>query len=443
MAQSITNLAVGSKVKLGVYQVGSSSTEPIIWLIADKNNSAYPAGAITLITEKIIDLRGFDAKEPSNSDSGRKNYGNSRYRDSNLRQWLNKSGSPWWVATHTADATPNNTGMSEPTGYDGIPGFLSNFTDSEIDGMLDTTLTVARNTVTDSGGSETVVDKIFLPSNTEVGLANENSIVEGSKYALFTNNASRVAHLTQQALSNTASGSKPSNTSSGWYWWLRTPGASHSYIVRNVNTGGTLNDHDAYSGNMGVRPALNLKSDALVSDAADESGAYALIWTNVISDDLQKVSTTGFTWTVGTIGTHTGVKSQLHIYNSSGTLVSQGAIQNGTGTKQDTIIPTAAGNYTAKVKLWSNVTAENWSNEIAYTVTVIPYTLTLDKAINISAGEKLDRYKFDAYANDELLDFRSMDSEKIVYAGPVEGNTVELKIEGKDAKIDNIAYVVD
>lgn len=43
-------------------------------------------------------------------------------------------------------------------------------------------------------------------------------------------------------------------------------------------TGGSLSYHDAYSGNGGVRPALNLKSEMFVSDSTDSDGAYTIVW---------------------------------------------------------------------------------------------------------------------------------------------------------------------
>ena len=173
MAIQLKNLNVGDKVRLGKYQVKNEAKKDLIWQVAAKDHAGYPSNSVTLLTERIIDVRGFDAKEPSNSDSNRKSYGNNRYKDSNLRQWLNKSGYPWFSKTHTADEPPTDAGMSQPTGYDTKQGFLSSFTQEELNAILDTTLTVAKNTVTDGGGTETVVDKVFLLSNTEVGLANE------------------------------------------------------------------------------------------------------------------------------------------------------------------------------------------------------------------------------------------------------------------------------
>lgn len=277
----LKDLPVGARVRFGKYQVENEAPEPIVWQVAGISHYRDALNPnikehITLVPEKIIDLRGFDAKEPSNSNTDRRNYGNNNYRDSNIRQWLNKSGHPWFDKTHSVDESPTDSGMNQPTGYDRKLGFLSNFTDEELRIILDTNLRVARNTVTDGGGSETVIDKVFLLSNTEVGLANEGGIVEGSKLPLFNDNASRVRFLTQQALSNTKSSSKPSNASSGWHWWLRTPYVTLSSYVRRVNTAGSLNFSNAFDGHIGVFPALNLESGTLVSVRPD--GIYECIY---------------------------------------------------------------------------------------------------------------------------------------------------------------------
>ena len=162
MAKQLKDLNVGDKVKFGRYQVESESTQDVVWKVAAKNHAGYPANSVTLITEKIIDLRAFDAKEPNNSNSDRKDYGNNRYKDSNLRQWLNKSGQPWFEKTHSADEPPINANLhtSGQTEYRGKNGFMGHFNEMELSGLLDTTLTVAKNTVTDGGGTETITDKI-------------------------------------------------------------------------------------------------------------------------------------------------------------------------------------------------------------------------------------------------------------------------------------------
>ena len=363
MTQSISNLAVGSKVKFGQYQVETESKQPIIWKIADKNHSGYPANSVTLITEKIIDLRGFDGKEAGNTDANRDSYGSNRYRTSNLRQWLNSGGlaNAWFTAqnltdgtanTNNHDAPPIDANMNQPTGYYDKDGFLNCFSTQELASILNTTLTVAKNTVTDGGSSESVTDKIFLPSTTEVGLANENSIAEGSLLPLFSDATSRLTYLTQQAFSNTLSVSKPTAIGNAWYWWLRTPYSSNSCDVRGVYAGGSLGGSVAYGGHVGVRPACNLPSDILVSDTTDSDGCYTAVWTK-------------------------------------------------------------------------------------------KYTITLDKPITITTADNLIKYKFNPKINGNNMTLKEVDSEKLVYTtSDIEGNNVDLKIEGKDAKLDKIAYVV-
>lgn len=283
--QPITKLEIGSKIKFGSYCVENSSAQPIVWKVIDKDHSGYPSGSVTLLTDQIIDLRGFDAKEPSNADANRVSGGNNRYSTSNIRQWLNSSrlANAWWTAqnltdgtanTNNADTIPNDAGMGYLTGYDDINGFLNNFTTEELAVMSDTTLTVAKNTVTDGSGSESVVDKVFLLSMTEVGLANENSIAEGSLFPIFTSDADRIAYLTDQSFLQTLSTSKPATITTSWQWMLRTPKATISSSARVV---GGLTYNSAYAGNSGVRPAVNLTTDTLVSDVVDADGCYIIM----------------------------------------------------------------------------------------------------------------------------------------------------------------------
>lgn len=49
------------------------------------------------------------------------------------------------------------------------------------------------------------------------------------------------------------------------WWWLITPNSGDSYTVRYVYTDGSLYDYSACSGYTGVRPALTLDSEAMVS----------------------------------------------------------------------------------------------------------------------------------------------------------------------------------
>ncbi len=272
MSQTLGSLPVGAKIKekdtkyLGV---------PIVWLKADSDHTDYPSGSTTLITEKIIARRALDAKEPSNSDSNRKNYGNNKYSVSNIDQWLNSDAAAgaWYSARHSADQAPNSTSNVSANPYSAKAGFLSEFSPAFKKALLDTTLKVALNTVTDGGNYETITRKVFLASRAETFGSAENSVMEGSLLALFAENtnAVRVAYQGQTTVQDGGT------AGSAWYWWLRTPSSSGSYLVRVVHSDGTLGGISAYYGSRGVRPLCNLKSDTLVSDSVDDEGCYELL----------------------------------------------------------------------------------------------------------------------------------------------------------------------
>lgn len=274
MSQKLSALPAGAKVK-------DTSTayngKAIVWQIGGHNH--YAAGQTVLVSKDIITLKAFDAIEASNTDSNRKIYGNNRYSVSNLRQWLNSNASAWYAAQHSADAPPSNANVwSNNNEYDAEAGFLTNFSANLRNALIVTSLTTAKNTVVDGGGSEVVSDKVFLLSNTEVGLANENNIAEGKLLAMFSDNTSRIAYPTAEAVTKSEYKDTALAASKAWYYWLRSPYASHSYYARYVYSSGTLNNSNAYNGYFGVRPALNLSSDILVSDTTDSDGAYTIVW---------------------------------------------------------------------------------------------------------------------------------------------------------------------
>ena len=287
MSKTLGSLSVGAKIEVPVLSAYQSRFgSKIVFKIADKNHSGYPSNSVTLITEKIIQLMCFDAKEASNSNSDRKSYGNNRYQHSNILQWLNSNAAAgnWYSAKHSADAPPTNANVwNNYNEYDAWAGFLAMLDPKFVAELLTTTQTVARNTVTDGGSYETVTSKMFLPSTTEVGLANENNIAEGTLLALFSNDASRVAYPTAQCVSNSEYTNSNFSTSKGWYWWLRTPYSSNAYYVRYVYSDGSLNYNGAYFGSGGVRPLCNLKSSILVSDSPNSDGNYTVIYNSAPS----------------------------------------------------------------------------------------------------------------------------------------------------------------
>ena len=144
------------------------------------------------MTKNIIRYAAFDAKESNNTDSNRKNNGNNRWSVSNIRQWLNSDGAAgsWWSAQHEYDAPPIAANVYDAAGaYADAPGFLAGFSANVLQHFTDITNTTALHSV-DGGGTETTVDKVFLPSNTEMGLENNS---EGSHLSVrYPDNNSRI-----------------------------------------------------------------------------------------------------------------------------------------------------------------------------------------------------------------------------------------------------------
>lgn len=162
---TLSSLPIGAKIKVPHSVMGN-----VIFLKADQNHTGYPENSTTLITDELILLRAFDAKEPNNTNSDRRSYGNNRYSVSNIDHWLNSTASAgqWYSPQHSTDQSPNSTNVVSRNPYDTDAGFLNGFDARFIAAIQDTTIKVARNTVTDGGGYDTLVRKVFLPSKAEL-----------------------------------------------------------------------------------------------------------------------------------------------------------------------------------------------------------------------------------------------------------------------------------
>ncbi|MCQ4936723.1 DUF6273 domain-containing protein [Anaerotignum propionicum] len=278
MAKVLSSLPIGALIK----DTGTLyNRKPIIWKIVDKNHSGYPSGAITLMSDRVISIKCFDAKEEYNSIDDRKSFGNNRYIYSNIRQWLNSQAgaSKWYTAQHGQDAPPTSANVGGgKNAYDMEAGFLNGFSEKMRNSLLETTLIVGKNTRTDGGSYEMCIDKVFLPSVSEMGL--ENGIIEGSKFSAFDSDISRLAYPTAECVSKSEYKDTSLNTSAPWYYWLRTPYATNEYYVNLVYYTGVLGVYFAYHEYRGVRPLCNLSSEILVSDISDSDNIYTIVWGN-------------------------------------------------------------------------------------------------------------------------------------------------------------------
>lgn len=226
------------------------------------------------MTNQIIKLLCFDAKESANGNSDRRNYGNNRYIYSNLRQWLNSDAAAgqWYTAQHSADAPPSSATYGTAT-TPTTPSPASSTASRPTSGppCSPPPSPSARAPRTAAGRKPAWTR--FPLSCTEVNLSGDH--VCGSKLAIFSDNSSRIATVSASAAANS---NYDVDANQAWYYWLRDAYAGSAHLARRVRNDGALYWGSAYVGHFGLRPACNLSSDLLVSDTTDSDGCYTIVY---------------------------------------------------------------------------------------------------------------------------------------------------------------------
>lgn len=277
-----SSIQIGDCIELGHY-LG----QPIVWRCVgiDENGPL-------MLSDKVLCLKSYDAK--GNSDTHyvpgtfstiRKSYGSNCWADSNLREWLNSNeDSVSW--SHDKPSVDNV--YNGYNAYDNEAGFLTCFTDEELNYVSDTTQKVYTNEaeyirgLTDGGTSEYwltsgqhledlsldfsdiyyqyVTDKFFVPNVIQLMQAYNNI---GNDYI--------IAYPTSQAV-NTSNFSHPEfSENMPCAYWINHPGTT-GYSYEHMNTIGKdgnmsstqewNTDHGgAYISTVGVRPAFYLNTD--------------------------------------------------------------------------------------------------------------------------------------------------------------------------------------
>lgn len=247
-----TNDDIGTEISIPYTDAGGVISGPILFEVVGVNHhtSEEHQQTITLMTKNIIRYAAFDAKEPNNplydemiGINARAERGNNRWSVSNIRQWLNSSGAAneWFTAQHEYDEAPTTDKVfNEPGAYADEPGFLAGFSPEVLQHFTNiTNITALCNA--DGDGSETTVDKVFLPSYTEMGFGNNNEIAEGT-------------HLSVRYPDNNSRNKSGAN---GLYW-MRSTEASSSYNVWLVDSDSIEGANYAYSSDIGITPLVVL-----------------------------------------------------------------------------------------------------------------------------------------------------------------------------------------
>lgn len=256
----LKDMTVNSTFFLGKYQVENEIPWPIEWEIVHQESDYQIA-----MTRQIIDCRCFDAKEPINPDSDRSKYGNNNWQYSNIKQFLNSDQSNWYSAQHQYDAPPSSTNVwnnyndTAYNPYDTHKGFLYHWSADDKALLKDMTLTLANNTVTDGGGNYTWTGKVFLPTYTQMGFGQNNSIAEGTKFTKFTDNTSRIKTISKYCAENNKYCIDENKTEgTNWHYWMSSANPSYSRGVRLVFHGGSDSDIVACNGIRGIAPCICL-----------------------------------------------------------------------------------------------------------------------------------------------------------------------------------------
>ena len=105
----------------------------------------------------------------------------------------------------------------------------------------------------------TIYRKGFALSCTEAGVSGWQT--EGKKFDYFADNNKRIAYFDE--------------TATAVIWGLRSPNSSNR-LAYYINTDGTVSYSYVYSAYFAPRPAFNLKSSIVVSDAPGSDGCYTI-----------------------------------------------------------------------------------------------------------------------------------------------------------------------
>ncbi len=204
----------------------------VTWIVVARDHYDGLESHVTLLTEELIGKHAFD----NSTNRGHKyaEYGYNHWGESGtsnatrgLRPWLNSSG------IHAGE------------------GFYQAFSARFKGAVLTTTVP---NKEWQNGSTYGTQDRVFLPSTTEFGdTAHSDTYQIGTAYPHFqgAGDAKRVARIGGEV----------------WRYWTRSPDSHYGRRVRFVHyAGGFYYSAAANYAVRGVRPALNLKADTLVSE---------------------------------------------------------------------------------------------------------------------------------------------------------------------------------
>ncbi len=253
--------------RAGVNYQGHGENKPITWIVAADNHYLTECGRpnMTLLSEEVIGRHNFDNKNAWSSNWGHNHWGESGMIDatSGLRPFLNSALKDGPI----------------PVDYIG-DGFFNSFNPNFARFVLVTGL--MNETRFDAAGRWSNInpwndyltkDRVFVPSQTELGGGNDETTVIGRVWPYF-----EICHpdgpKNEDELTARLRSSLGVSTTA---YWTRSPWDSSRSYVRTVKVDGTFGSSQASNIRTGVRPAMNVCGEYTVKATPDQNGVYEFV----------------------------------------------------------------------------------------------------------------------------------------------------------------------
>ncbi len=252
--QQLGNLKIGDKIVdkswqwehregIGDYS-GTGVIKSVTWIVVAKDHYGTDSG-VTLLAEEVIGRHTFD--NSTNSGHDWQHQGNNHWGDSGMHN-ATRGLRPWL----------NSTGIHREEGF--YRAFPAAFKEAIIPVYIP-------NKHWGEGDKYDTLDLVFIPSTTELGdTVHSFTYSIGTVYPFFSG-ASNDDCIARFGVGNNRH----------WYW-TRSPSLHVASTVAHIEVGGGFSAGLASScPARGVRPAVNLKSDTLVTANPNEDGVYVIM----------------------------------------------------------------------------------------------------------------------------------------------------------------------
>lgn len=285
MPKMMADLPVGSKVRFGAYSVSGEEPHKIAWIKVHRD--------CTLYNEFVEDILPFDAREPLNERNNRRQYGNNRYSVSNVCGFINSEKEDWFEKQSETDTPPVEEYLRDGhPGYMNKPGFLHLFQPWELEQILTSRIITKLNDTDVVGDGDDAVqyDVIFR----RVFLASQDNLFggkyhEGDIWEYFANYGGRTCQASKECSEFSWAREDLDlvfNPVCGYF--LRTCHPDETCYVKKVDRYGGRENEVAYDGYTGLRVALVIDPNALVSDEPDEEGYYQVLEVPLMGIDINE-----------------------------------------------------------------------------------------------------------------------------------------------------------